>query len=318
MTLSGQSGGMLGRQVGLKRTGSIARPTEVKDFEVSCLTDVPVSAYRPPERSQLVLLALWLGIASALSLPAVHSASAQVSGSLHTLTMSDNGTMLTIPIGDSVELRLGTNFNWNATVSDTGVLRRQPVLLMMGVQGLWNAIALGTATINATGTVVCQPGVACPALAVVWSATIVVSTQPGPPSTSVTYAPGWNIVGAPAGTEIQVDAYAWDPRAANYTLVPAGTALTNGRGYWAYFSNSTSVTLALTQDNSSGVSAPAGAWVLVGNPSASFSATVTGADIVYTWDPAAQRYTAANSLAPGAGAWAFSFAGGTLNITASQ
>src|SRR5438128_1785591 len=39
-------------------------------------------------------------------------------GVLHTFTESDNGTTLTIPVGDSVELRLSTNFDWSVTLSN--------------------------------------------------------------------------------------------------------------------------------------------------------------------------------------------------------
>lgn len=62
------------------------------------------------------------------------------------------------------------------------------------------------------------------------------------------------------------------------------------------------------------VGAPAGQWVMLGNPSATQTLTVRGADAVFRFDPAANGYISTDSLAPGQGAWVLSSAGGTVTI----
>jgi hypothetical protein len=76
----------------------------------------------------------------------------------------------------------------------------------------------------------------------------------------------------------------------------------------------TVVPLKKSAANAATVSAPAGLWVMVGDPTQGTSATVQGADALFTWDPLAQKYVAATLLQPGQGAWALSYAGGTITI----
>src|SRR5579885_1583530 len=111
-----------------------------------------------------LMAALLIAALAAMGRGQAGAARAQSSGTLYTLMMADNGTTLHMAVGDSVELRLDTGWNWSASISDPSVLRRPPVLLAQGVQGLWDAIAPGTATISATGTKICPAGQACPAL----------------------------------------------------------------------------------------------------------------------------------------------------------
>ena len=145
--------------------------------------------------------------------------------------------------------------------------------------------------------------------------TVVVSAS-GP---SATYAAGWNLVGAPAGTTFTAAAaplYTLNA-SGSYDSVPASEGVIGGRGYWAYFAGQTTVQFAGAGTNTATVSAPAGQYVMIGNPSATQNATVTGADTVYTYDAAGDAYAASNVLKPGAGAWALSNAGGTITITAT-
>jgi len=276
-------------------------------------------------RLALVLLAA-LTVVIALAGAGLHRAAiAQTggpslpTGQTHTLTREDNGTTLTVSVGDGVSLHLGTDQKWSTgTVSDPTVLRAVPAALALGVQGLWVAVAQGSSTVNSIGTVNCPPGQACPAIAFAFSATIVVTggALPPPSPTNVTYGPGWNLLAAP-NTALPVESYSWDPLAASYTLVAAGTSLNPGSGYWAYFSAYTTVTL-LDSRPSAQITAPAGAWVMIGNPNALSQATVSGADAVYTYNAGAGRYERTNTLAPGAGAWARSNSGGTITISTAQ
>ncbi|MGI8549970.1 MAG: hypothetical protein ACR2PL_04100, partial [Dehalococcoidia bacterium] len=60
--------------------------------------------------------------------------------------------------------------------------------------------------------------------------------------------------------------------------------------------------------------APIGRYVMIGNPSATQSARVTGATVVYTYDPI-NKYRETTTLQPYQGAWAFSSTGGTITVT---
>jgi hypothetical protein len=53
--------------------------------------------------------------------------------------------------------------------------------------------------------------------------------------------------------------------------------------------------------------------VMIGNPYPT-TATVHGADVVYTYSPGS-GYSATTSLTAGQGAWAYSAAGGEVTIT---
>lgn len=270
-------------------------------------------ARRAAGAALLAALLLWLGA------PAhARRVAAQTSGALHTLTLMDSGSTLTVPLGDSIELRLTTALDWNVQVSDTTVLRRPPVALVRSVQGLWLANQPGRATISATGSPPCiNTRPACTLPSIDFAATVVVAGAPPPqPGVSATYRLGWNIIGAPSGAVLPVDAFAWDPVAGRYMVIAAGSPLKGGTGYWAFFYATQAVALPPAGVTVARVSAPAGAWVLVGNPSDVSSATVSGADALFTYDPTAGVYAAAPALPPGAGAWARSNAGGEIVISA--
>ncbi len=266
----------------------------------------------------LVLIAVCaLGI-SGVAAPAAHGAPA--AGALHTLTLADNGTTVAVAIGDRVELRLDVNLTWNVSVSNPGVLRRPPgIALVREVQGLWDAIAPGSATISATGDAPCRlvtPPCAVPTL--LFSATVAVAGTPPspPPAGTATYQAGWNIVGVPDGTTLPVDAWSWEPLRGQYVRLGAGTPLSGGRGYWAYFPTPQNVPLAAGGATTVPTTAPAGAWVLIGDPSALSGATIAGADAIYSYDPTAGVYVPAKTLGPGGGAWALSLGGGTITVSA--
>ncbi|HLZ68563.1 MAG TPA: hypothetical protein VKV26_01515 [Dehalococcoidia bacterium] len=273
-------------------------------------------------RRLLSRIFLFVGALSlGLVLPAAGAGrAAPAAGTLHTLTLADNGATVGVALGDRIELRLDVNLNWTVSVTDTTVLRRPPgIALVREVQGLWDAIAPGSATINATGDAPCRMSrPACTVPSLLFSATITVggAPPPQPGGGTATYPPGWNIVGAPDGTILPVDAWTWDPLRGQYSSLPAGTPLLGGHGYWAYFTAPQNVPLAPGGAGSAQIAAPAGDWVLIGDPSAASGATIAGADAVYTYDPAAGVYNLANSLGPGGGAWAISAAGGTFVIAA--
>ena len=144
---------------------------------------------------------------------------------------------------------------------------------------------------------------------------MVQSTPTGP---SVTYSTGWNLIGAPAGTTVTQASgvlYTYEAGDTAYESLPNTSPVVGGRGYWAYFTAPTTVTLNGTSASSAGIAAPAGQWVMVGNPSTSTSVTVRGADVVYAWNVSTGAYQATTTLSPGQGAWAIILNGGTVTVS---
>lgn len=149
------------------------------------------------------------------------------------------------------------------------------------------------------------------------------STQPsdqvGPASVTVTYAMGWNLIGGPTGTMITGafgPLYTFKAGDAAYEVVSPGTPLTAGAGYWAYFMAPTMITLSGSGSSTASAQLPADQFVMIGNPSTA-ALTVSGADIVDTFNTATNSYTSTTgtaTLQPGQGAWALSFRGATVSI----
>lgn len=85
----------------------------------------------------------------------------------------------TVParVGDTIQIALGTEYEWRVDPPDGVVLTRgvQNQLLVRGTQALWHASAPGTATVTATGTVICPSGQACIMIAILFTVTVVVS-----------------------------------------------------------------------------------------------------------------------------------------------
>jgi len=110
---------------------------------------------------------------------------------------------------------------------------------------------------------------------------------------TVTFGAGYNMIGVPSGTAVSADSVlAFDTAANNYTQLGSGDSLSGGRGYWAYFSADTPVTLPAGSNASITVAASAGKWQLIGNPSGTTPALVTGADEVFAFDAVAGQYMA--------------------------
>lgn len=147
------------------------------------------------------------------------------------------------------------------------------------------------------------------------------SSTPAPTGPTVTYQTGWNLVGGPTGTTFTQSngaLYTLQPGDANYESLPNTAGISGGKGYWAYFNAPTSVALS-----GSGpalpvsVTIPAGQYVMVGNPSATQSVTVSGADVVWLFNTPGNNYTGGGNsatLQPGQGAWVLSNAGGTVTL----
>jgi hypothetical protein len=163
---------------------------------------------------------------------------------------------------------------------------------------------------------VCAIGSSMPALAV--KAQTPTPTG-GPPPLLVAYPAGWNLLSVTqAGSGIPANIQL-------YTLTPDGTAYSSvspsdtrpGVGYWAYFPTDNHVLLVpQTVCLQCGapfapITLPADQWVMVGDP-VTLPVTVSGADALYVYDPAAAQYRQTTRLNPGEGAFVFSATGGTL------
>lgn len=146
---------------------------------------------------------------------------------------------------------------------------------------------------------------------------IAVSGQAGPSST-VTYQPGWNIVGGPTGqTFTQAGATLYTAQAGDtaYEQMPNTSPITAPRGYWAFFSAATTVTIqGAAPTGPTTIAAPAGTYIMVGNPNPTATVTVSGQDVMFTFNPTSNSYAISTTLAPGQGGVIYSAAGATITI----
>lgn len=132
---------------------------------------------------------------------------------------------------------------------------------------------------------------------------------------TVTYPAGWNLVAGPSGTDFSATSgslYTLQPGDSGYESIDASEDLQDGYGYWAYFASGATVDLAESTTDSYEVEAPAGSWLMVGNPGAT-AARVAGADSVYLYDPAS-GFALSSTLPPGRGALVYSAGGGVISV----
>lgn len=121
---------------------------------------------------------------------------------------------------------------------------------------------------------------------------------------TVSYPAGWNLVAGPAGsTLVGADGslYSFRPGDTAYEVFDVGAPLRACWGYWAYFPTGGSLAPAASQAVCSAATV-SDAWVMVGNPSTTGPATVSGADQVLIYDPV-NGYQQTTSVPVGAGAW---------------
>lgn len=140
-----------------------------------------------------------------------------------------------------------------------------------------------------------------------------------PATGQVRFPAGYSLVGLPSPTVVSAQSplYGWMDQGAGRSYVsrsPAEGTLP-GHGYWAWFACPTLVTLA---SGSSSVSLPLEEYhaSMVGNPSGTSTATVTGHDFAARWDPNANGgaggyrvsgYREPQELAVGEGLWTFAY-----------
>ena len=98
-------------------------------------------------------------------------------GAAVTITRADDGGSVAARVGDTIQIALGTDYEWRLDPPDGVVLVPDPrrLLLVRGTQALLRAAAPGRSVVQATGTIVCPSGRACPQLAILFKTTVIVS-----------------------------------------------------------------------------------------------------------------------------------------------
>ncbi|MGI8551980.1 MAG: hypothetical protein ACR2PL_14520, partial [Dehalococcoidia bacterium] len=140
------------------------------------------------------------------------------------------------------------------------------------------------------------------------------SAQGGHHTEALALAQGWNLVADPGGLVTNTPAYTLQLNDVAYEILMPGTTLAPGLGYWVYSREHGALPLP-GGTNRAGVQAPAGRFVMIGDPSGVVEARVTGADILLGYNPASGYYPlSTTTLAPGQGAFALSFAGGRIML----
>jgi hypothetical protein len=134
----------------------------------------------------------------------------------------------------------------------------------------------------------------------------------------VSYRAGWNIVAGPAGTIFSQSAsslFTFQANDTTYQVITPTTPVQGGFGYWAYFTQQSTVTLSGVSADTRTISAPPGQYIMIGNPSANSAVTIRGADTAVSWDAQTSTWKPVSSLAPGAGAWVLVLNGGTVTLS---
>jgi hypothetical protein len=99
-----------------------------------------------------------------------------IPGAVLVTRANDHGTVRA-RVGDTIQIALGTEYEWRVDPPDGVVLARDPrksYLLVRGTQAIWVAAAPGRSIVTATGTVICPSGQACIMIAILFTTTVVV------------------------------------------------------------------------------------------------------------------------------------------------
>ena len=73
------------------------------------------------------------------------------------VTLADDGTTVTLAVGQRFLLNLGSGFDWTVTVADPSVVDRvRNVTVIAGAQGLYQAKSVGRTELSAIGDPPCR------------------------------------------------------------------------------------------------------------------------------------------------------------------
>lgn len=91
------------------------------------------------------------------------------------ITHDDFSQTITVRQGTPITIKLGTDMDWTATLSDPSLFTPiETFAATPGVQGMYVAAKTGTVTISAQGKPICKPDQACPMFIAVFSTTLVI------------------------------------------------------------------------------------------------------------------------------------------------
>jgi hypothetical protein len=93
------------------------------------------------------------------------------------ITLNDNNKTFTMKVGDYFLLNLGTDiYNWTVTIDNESVLHlKMGVMVIKGAQGIYDALAPGTAVLSASGEPIClQANLPCGVPSILFTVTIIV------------------------------------------------------------------------------------------------------------------------------------------------
>ena len=126
---------------------------------------------------------------------------------------------------------------------------------------------------------------------------------------------GWNLIADPGGIVTTSPAYTLQQTDQNYETLAPGQPMAAGLGYWVPSNTYAGLPLGAGQPKAT-INAPAGQFVMVGDPSGIFPASVSGADELWGYDPRNQWIQLDPTiLFPGQGAFAKSYDGGQILLT---
>ena len=114
--------------------------------------------------SRLAVCAILAGLTVACAW--IPNATPTPAGSERIVTLADDGTTVTLRVGERFLLMLGEEYEWMVTSSDEAVVGRVlNILVVRGAQGVYEARKAGRATLSAVGDPPCrksQPPCAAP------------------------------------------------------------------------------------------------------------------------------------------------------------
>ncbi len=93
------------------------------------------------------------------------------------VTLADSGGTIQMKVGDSFLLKLGNEYTWQISLSNQDVIGlRKGVQVILGAQGIYDALQPGTVQLTATGDPQCRQSTPpCAAPSILFSVTIEVS-----------------------------------------------------------------------------------------------------------------------------------------------
>jgi hypothetical protein len=129
---------------------------------------------------------------------------------------------------------------------------------------------------------------------------------------SVTYSPGWTMIGGPPGTDFSALAplYAW---ASSGYYNPSSNTAVLCQGYWSLVALQTTVTLAASVPGATQDCALRQGWNLVGNPF-TLPALLPAGLIAYAINKTTGNYMQVPAIEPGGAVWIYTSEASTITL----